>query len=257
MGATAMKRWWLLLLALTLAAPGQAALSEKDLAQAVARPPAGAWLPDLVFTDLSGRRASVRAFAQGRPVVLIFADFTCRNICSPGLTITAARLRETGLRPGRDYRLAVIGIDPRDTLADAQHFAGAIAANPVGRVTSFLRGDAATVRAATHALGYGYVYDARNDQFAHDASIYVFDARGRLVTLLPEIGLLAPPLKAALTPSASVQGSNWMTQVAHVCYGFATAHGRFARPIVLGLQGLSALLLAFVGVLLWQRRRAA
>lgn len=253
-----MRRLWLILACLMVAGPVQAALSEQDLTRAVARPVAGAVLPGVAFSDLSGRRDSLTAFAQGRPLVLIFADFTCRNICSPGLTITAARLRETGLKPGRDYRLAVIGIDPRDTTADARHFAHALDTMPeVARVTSVLQGDDATIRHATGALGYGYVYDAQNDQFAHDASIYVFDAQGRLAAVLPEIGLLVPPLKAALTQKGG--GQSWVVQAARLCYGFAAAHGRFARWIVPALQVFSALLLLTLGGVLWQglRKRPA
>ena len=239
--------------------PASAALSERELAQAVATPPAGARLPALTFSDARGHTAKLETLADGTPLALIFADYTCRNVCSPGLTLTAARLRETGLVPGKAFRLVVIGIDPKDTRADALHFGQAIGSMPeVARATRFLRGDAATVTAATRALGYGHVYDPAADQYAHDASVYVFGADGRLIALLPQIGLLAEPLKAALTGNYPARRSDWITRVARVCYGFAAAHGRFGRPILLGLQGLAVLLLLCAAVLafrLWRVTR--
>jgi protein SCO1/2 len=252
-----MRSWPLLACALAgVAAPALATLSANDLTRAVARPPAEARLPMLAFSDAQGRNALLAVYAQGKPLVLIFADFTCRNICSPGLTLTAARLHETGLRAGHDYQLAVIGLDPKDTLADALHFVQAIRGTPdVARATLLLRGRGRTVAAATRALGYGHVYDAANDQFAHDASVYVFASDGTLTTVLPEIGLLAPPLKAAIEGDEA-QATGWAARVAHVCYGFAAAHGRFDRPIVIGLQALSASLLCGVGLLFWRRRAA-
>ena len=189
---------------------------------------------------------------------LIFADFTCRHICGAGLTLAAADLSATGLTAGRDYRLAVIGMDPRDSAADGRHFARAIAGRPdVARGTVVLRADAATIAAAARALGYGYVYDGANDQFAHDASVYVFAADGRLVTLLPELGLAPATLKAALTAQEAQPTQGWAARVAHLCYGFAAAHGRFARPVVVGLQLLSLLLLCLAALLVRRWRRAA
>ena len=41
------------------------------------------------------------------------ADFTCKQICGPALQVAAAALSQTGLTPGRDYSLVVVGIDAR------------------------------------------------------------------------------------------------------------------------------------------------
>ena len=45
------------------------------------------------------------------PTVLLFADYSCRHICGPGITLTAGALHDAGLTPGRDYRMIVIGLD--------------------------------------------------------------------------------------------------------------------------------------------------
>ena len=247
----------ILLAALCAAAPTHAALSQRDLARAVAKPPAGATLPgSLSFTDQRGMATTLGAVADGAPLVLIFADFTCRHVCAPALAMTSGALSATGLSPGRDYRLAVVGIDPNDTPADARHLAQSAGTSPViARATALLAGDAANVRAATGALGYGYVYDAANDQFAHDAAVYVFGRDGRFTALLPELALQPAALRAALTGAEPARPS-LAERVAHLCYGFAAAQGRFGRPVVIALQALSLLLLASVGVLVWRRRRA-
>lgn len=238
--------------------PALAALSERELAQAVARPPAGARLPALTFSDLSERPVQLGSLTHGTPLVVIFADYTCRNVCSPGLTITAVRLHETGLQPGAAYRLAVIGIDPKDSRADAMHFAQSIRNMPeVAVTTRFLRGTAANIDAATHALGYGYVYDPALEQYAHDASVYVFAADGTLTTVLPEIGLQAAPLKAALADQGAPRERGWIAQAAHLCYGFAASHGRFGRPIVVSLQVLAVLLLCVAALAFRRWRRVA
>ena len=246
----------MLLLALVASSPAAASLSERELESAVARPPSGATLPaDLAFTDQRGAVTTLGAVANGRPLVLIFADFTCRHVCAPGLAMTSAALAATGLSPARDYALAVIGIDPRDSEADARHLAQGVAPAALARATALLRASPTAVRAATRRLGYGYAYDAGNDQFAHDAAVYVFAGNGRLTALLPELALSPIALKAALIGGEPVR-QTFTDRVAHLCYGFAAAHGRFGRPVVIALQALSLLLLAGAGFLFWRRRSA-
>ena len=160
-----------------------------------------------------------------------------------------------GLVAGRDYSLAVVGFDPRDTPADAAAMASARLGNlPVERqAVRLLTGTAAAIDATTRALGYGYVYDAEHDQFAHDASVYVFAADGRLTTVLPELALRPATLRAALAGLA-VEAPSLADSIVHLCYGFAAAHGVYGRAIVIGLQGTAILLLAAGGWWLWRRR---
>ncbi len=238
--------------------PAMAALSPADLAKAVARPPVGAALPaGLSFPDLDGQRVTLGAVAGGHPLVLIFVDYTCRHVCAPGLALTAHALALSGLRAGIDYRVAVIGIDPRDGAGAARAMTAKMGIDPVvAGATKVLLGDPAATPAAAKALGYGYAYDMDNDQFAHDASVYVFAADGRLRALLPELMLIPASVKNALT-GATAPPPSFADRVAHLCYGFAAAHGRFGHPIVIGLQALSACLLLALGGFLWWRRRAA
>lgn len=245
-------------LALAFATPAVAALSPDELARAGAHPSAHVALPaSLRFATATGGTATLDAVAAGHPLVLIFADYTCTHICAPGLMMSAAALKGTGLAPGDDYRVAVIGLDPKDSAADARTMAAKMTVDPaITRATTFLIGDARVTNAAAKALGYGYVYDPDGDQFAHDASVYVFAPDGRLSAMLPELGLIPTTLRAALD-GASVPPPSFAAQVAHLCYGFAAAHGRYGRAIVIAMQALSALLLVGLGAFLLKRRQPA
>lgn len=246
--------WLLTIVMLLAAAPASAALTPDQLARAVARPGIGAALPvDLRFADSAGRQVTLGAVAAGHPLVLIFADYTCAHICAPGLRLTQNALSQTGLQAGTDYRVAVVGLDPKDGAAQARAMGEKMSVDArVTRATTLLLGDADATPAAAKALGYGYVYDADNDQFAHDASVYVFGADGRLRALLPEMALTAATMKAALVGTTA---PSFTERVAHLCYGFASAHGPYGRAIVVGMQALSILLLAALAIFLFRRRR--
>src|SRR6185503_19285554 len=114
--------------------------------------------------------------------VLVFADYRCRYLCGPALTLTADALARSGLRAGRDYRLVALSIDPRDRVADAAAFGRArLAAFPqVAAASALLVAAPADVARAAGSLGYRYRYDAATGQFAHMATAFVLAPDGRL-----------------------------------------------------------------------------
>ena len=189
--------------------------------------------------------------------MLLFADFTCRHLCGPGFTLTGGALHDAKLASG-DYRLAVIGLDPHDGAADAAGFvAQAHLDREVAAATTVLRGDRATVEAATRALGYGHVYDPATDQFAHDAAVYVFAPDGHLAALLPELALKPAAVRAAVLGATTARPVSFGERVAHLCYGFAALTGKYDGAAVLALRALAALALLGGGALLLRRRRSA
>ena len=58
----------------------------------------------LQFKDLAGGSITVGDAIGERPTLLIPADFTCKQICGPALTIASSALKQTGLAAGRDYQ---------------------------------------------------------------------------------------------------------------------------------------------------------
>ncbi|MBA2935558.1 hypothetical protein HZF05_15840 [Sphingomonas sp. CGMCC 1.13654] len=225
--------------------PASAALTPSQLAGVGATPPAGAAFPvGLSFVDQSGR--PYRLSLGAMPTVLLFADYSCRHICGPGVTLTAGALHDAGLKSGVDYRMIVIGMDQDGPVLArrlAEERLKGLPAEAAGM--ELLTGTPPTVARAEQALGYHAIYDAEADQFAHDAAIYLFSPGGRLSALLPETASTAAQLKAAVAgarldvafiPTAPKSDTGLIGRVSAICYGLASAHGVYAGPIVLGLR---------------------
>jgi protein SCO1/2 len=248
--------------ALVLAAPAHAGLTEAELAGvAAAPPPVGTRLPDLGLVDQDGRRLRWQMVARGRPVVLLFADYRCRHLCGPGLTLTAGALHDAGLAPGQDYRLATIALDPGEGPSDARAMRDThLRALPAEAAAAVLFvADAPTIAAATRTLGYRFARDAASGQYAHDAVAYVFRADGGLSTTLPETGTAAPVMRAAIEAAArDASPPSPIASVATLCFGLGAVHGRYGAAIVATLRaGALALIATAVALLLLARRRRA
>ena len=245
-------------IALGCAAPARA-VTERDLAAVSVNPPADAQLPlSLAVEDLAGRRTTLSDAADGRPIVFVFADYRCRYLCGPAISLTADALTHTKLAPDRDYRLLVLGIDARDGAKDAADFGAArLSAYPeIRRATRLLISSAPNITAAAQALGFHYRYDPEHDQFAHRAAAFVLTPDGRLVAALSEIALQPETLNAALERARNGGVATFIQQLSGLCHAFDPARGVYDRPVQTALRlGSLGLLATGAGAVLWRNRR--
>ncbi len=231
-------------LLLLLAAPAQAALTQAELDRVAAAPPAGARL------DLGG----------ALPMVAVFVDFDCGALCDAVLAQTGATLMASGLTPGKDFAIAVIGIDPRDPPEAAERMVAAQLPDELVAATRILTPDPERLAEITDALGYRYTFDAENDRFAHPAARYVLTARGTVTRVLPAFRAEPDDLRLALVEAGRGQSGSFGDRLALLCYGFDAATGRYSLAITRMLTVLSlgfALLLggAILALLIRERRR--
>lgn len=234
-----------------------AGLSERDVAKVTLSPPPNAAVPlDLVFRDLAGKTETLRDAIDQRPVLLLLVDFTCRTICGPALVIASGALGETGLRAGAEFKLIVVGLDPKDTTDDARAMLRQIGNSDVAAATSVLTGDAITIRNLTSALGYNFIYDPAVDQFAHPAGAVILTATGLVSRAVSSLALNPRDLRLALVDAGGGRTGTLVDRLTLLCYGFDATHGIYT-PLIWRLlevaAGLTILALAAF-ILLLQRR---
>jgi protein SCO1 len=241
----------------------QAGMTQATLDGLAVEPPPDAVLPlDLQFLDEGAQRRTLRQML-GKPAVVVFADYTCRTLCGPILSFVAAGLERSGLVPGADYRLVVIGLDPRDDLpsASAMKEARVGSGTPLAAATIMLKGEESAIAAAAAALGYRYAYDAEHDQFAHPAAAFVVNPAGRVSRVLSAMGLDGPDLRLALIEAGEGRIGSLGDRLRLLCYGFDPLRGTYTETITLWLEvaalatmlGMAAAMVAMNAV---TRRRA-
>lgn len=245
---------------LALATSARAGLTKSDLAAVSFSPPAKAILPlGLEFRDAGNRLITLREAIDGRPALFLFVDYTCRTLCGPALAIASGALSETGLDPEKDYRLIVVGLDPKDSLDDSRAMAEQIGDASVSAVTALLRGDRENIRRLTDAVGYRYSYDAAADQFAHPAGALILTREGRVSRMLSSLALNTRDLRLALVEAGEGRTGSLGDRLTLLCYGFDAMHGIYAPIIGRVLQIFAAVTLFSLGVfaaVLTRRKRA-
>jgi protein SCO1 len=250
---------------LLLRGPAQAAFNATELGAISADPAPGANLPmSLGFVDENGHPATLAQALGGVPGIVIFADYTCRTLCGPILEFAASGLAKSGLRPGADYRVVVIGLDPKDGLDTARamratHFGGN---DPVAQASVFLTGTPAAITTATAALGYRFRYDAEHDQFAHPAAVYVTDAKGEVTRVLSGLGLDGADLRLALVDAGRGTVGTFADHIRLLCYGYDPTRGIYTERVTffLALAAGATVLIVISGILAllaMERGRAA
>ncbi len=248
--------------AIGLAKARPAGLTANDLSTVGVAPPAGARAPlGLGFTGVEGVRTTLGAALGGTPGVLVLADYGCRNLCGAALNLTRAGLEHTGLAPGRDYRLAVVGLNPASSPTQARAMVdGELGQGAPRRAAAVLLGDAANTPTLARALGYRYRWDAVRGQFAHPVAAFILAPDGRLVRALSEIGLNGRDLRFALGEAgggARRPASALATRIQAHCYGFDPATGAYDKGVSAGVKlasaGLLSLVLAMLALSLGRR----
>jgi cytochrome oxidase Cu insertion factor (SCO1/SenC/PrrC family) len=98
---------------LCAAAPTRASIVQRELGQVglTLRPDAALPL-DLALQAEDGTSDLLQSWLGRKAAVLVLADYTCKTLCGPVISIVSDALAHSGLRPGKDFRLIVIGLDP-------------------------------------------------------------------------------------------------------------------------------------------------
>lgn len=235
--------------------PASADLTRLDLARVGLAPPPGARVPlDLELRTDGGQSITVAAALDGRPTLLVPIDPNCRVICAPTLAILSGALMGTGLRPGRDVRLVVIGLGPRD---EARTSVTAGIDGALAEAVTTVTGPPEAVARLTEAIGYTSVPDTVHGAIVHPAAFVSLTGDGRVSRVLSSLTVTADSLRLALVEAGEGRIGTLGDRVRLLCYGFDAAQGIYTPRIWQALQAAIGLtLLGLAGGLILLHRRA-
>jgi protein SCO1/2 len=203
------------------------------------------------FKDEFGRRVSLGSYFGKRPAVLALVYYTCPALCDQILHGVVATMRPLSLRPGRDFDVIAISINPDERPSDAAEKRLDVV-NAYSRGTSpngfhFLTGNQQSIRAVADSVGFHYRYDPASKMFFHGAGIMVITPEGKVARYLYGVYYEPKDLKLSLIEASHNRIGTPVDRVLLYCSHYDAATGKYSAT-VLSLLHVSAM--AFLLVLI-------
>lgn len=219
----------------------------------------GGTVPIVPLTDEAGGMTTLAGICAGsRPVLLQLGYYRCPVICPQvlgNLGRYAADVSE--LRPGRDYEVVSVSIDPHETAADAKQARIKSLAGLKPELTAqgwhFMTASPESIKALTGAAGFHYNYIPKVNQYAHPDVLVVLSPKGKVVQFLSGSGYDAAKLRSALAAAAGekvvpTQADTFWGK----CFSQLSLYAQTAKRIMMA-GGVLMIALVVAGFL-WLRR---
>lgn len=217
------------------------------------------------FQDEAGRPVQLASLlGKKKPVVLAFVYHSCPMLCSLILDGVAEGVRGLeGLRPGVDYEVVAVSIDPRDTPAVAARakarYVDVIGDPAVADGLHFWTVSETTepaVKQLAEGVGWGYAWDPATSEYAHNAALVLISPSGVVTRYL--YGIQYPPrdFRLAVVEAGDGHVGSTVDRFLLTCYAFdPDARSYSLAALTLLKLGGGMLLVVFGGALalFWRR----
>lgn len=212
------------------------------------------------FTDESGRSVELRSYLGRRPAILALVYYTCPALCDQILHGITMGIRPLSLRPGVDFDVIAISINPSEGPSDAaakkRELLAASDDTSAAQAWHFLTGNETEIRKVADAVGYHYRYDPKTKMFFHGAGIMVLTPDGRLARYLYGIDYASKDLKLGLIEASHNRIGTPVDRILLFCYHYDPLTGKYTATVMNVIRAAAAvflLLLVAGGLMLWRR----
>lgn len=219
----------------------------------------------LTFTDEHG--AAVRLsdfFAPGgsaRPVILVPGYYRCPMLCDLTRNGLVDAMNELDWSAGKEFTVLFVSINPDEepdiASVKKEAYLSQYPREGAAEGLHFLTGDSQSIKLLTDAVGFGYRYDPKIDEYAHTATIMFVTPDGRLSRYMNNTVFQPRDMRLALIEaSEGAIGSPMDKFLLFMCYHYDPLRNSYAasaqKLMRMGAALTAVLLAAGVGVL-WLR----
>lgn len=183
---------------------------------------------NLSFVDETGKAVTLGQYFGKKPAILALVYFKCPILCSEELSGLTSALRMVRLKPGRDFNVIVVSIDPSEGPALAatkkRSYVERYGEPETADGWHFLTGQQPAIDALTQAVGFGYVKiagpDGKLDQFAHASAIQIVTPQGKLAQYYMGVEYSPKDLLLGLVEASSNKIGSPVDNILTYCYHY-------------------------------------
>ncbi len=215
---------------------------------------------DATFRDESGQTVTLGSYYGKRPVLLAFIYYECPMLCTQVLNAMTATISTMSLTAGKDFELVLVGIDPRETPAQAAakktEYLRRYKREGAEAGWHFLTGDDPEIKRVANAAGFRYAWDEQTQQYAHPTGIIVTTNDGRLARYLFGIEYGPRDLNLSLVEASEGKVGSFADQLLLYCYHYDPMTGRYGLYVMrtLRVAGVATVLLIGTFIVVMVRR---
>ena len=158
--------------------------------------------PELTFTRSDGRQVQLREYFNKRPIVLTMVYYECPMLCTFVLNGLTDALKGTDLVPGEDFEALTVSINPLETSAMAavkkDNYLKELGRPGAGDGWHWFTGEESSIRRLADTIGFGYYYDEQQEEYAHQAALFILTPDGKVSRYLYGIQFEPKDLRLAL-----------------------------------------------------------
>jgi len=215
---------------------------------------------DTEFMDETGKPVLLREYAGKKPLVLVFAYYTCPMLCSQVEQAVVGTLKMISFNPGKDYDVVFISFDTSDTPDAAlkkKHEALARFARPTtDGGWHFLTGSRESIDTVTKAANFTYSYDLKSKAYAHASGLLLLTPDGRISRYF--FGVEYPPsnVRLGLVDASAGKIGTPVDHLLLFCYQYDPTKARYSATIltVIRMGGVVTLFCMALGFAIFRRR---
>jgi protein SCO1 len=215
----------------------------------------GQQLPlDTPFRDENGKAVKLGDYFGKKPAILSMVYYGCKILCAEDLNGLVGALEMVNLKPGKDFQVVIVSIDPNETPAIAA-VQKAKYVKRYGQLDTangwhFLTGDEPAIKALAQGVGFGYVRlpqpEGKPPLFAHASSIEVVTPEGKMAQYYLGVEYAPKDLRLGLVEASHNTIGSPVDNILTYCYRYDPLLNRHslvvARVVQLGC------LLTFLGL---------
>ncbi|MDQ3815492.1 MAG: SCO family protein, partial [Armatimonadota bacterium] len=207
---------------------------------------------DLRFKDEAGKSVRLGDYFGKKPALLMPLYYRCSMLCPEEMNILIDSLKELKFTIGKEFDVIVLSIDPHEIPADAAN-AEQEWVQRYGRGTTagwhLLTGEEPAIRQLTQAIGFRYVYDATQKEYAHPDGFVILTPHGKVARYFYRFEYPARDLRFGLIEASANKIGSPLDYIWLQCYHYNPVTGQYSFAVMGVLRLFCAGLVVFG--LLW------